>query len=61
VLLYGVVIGGAAVAIAVKHGWRYLPLLPVILFAIHSGLGIGFLGGAFQTIRTHSRNGQPAR
>jgi len=61
VLLYAVVIGGASVAIAVKHGWRYLPLLPVILFAIHSGLGIGFLGGAFQTIRTHSRNGQPAR
>ena len=48
VLLYGVVIGGTSVAIAVKHGWRYLPLLPVILFAIHSGLGVGFLAGIFQ-------------
>ena len=42
-LFYGVVVGSVSFALAVKHGWRYLPLVPAILFTIHCGLGIGFL------------------
>jgi succinoglycan biosynthesis protein ExoA len=50
-LLYGVVVGGVSFVLAVKHGWRYLPLLPAILFTIHSGLGIGFLMELVRAIR----------
>jgi len=55
-LLYAIVVGVAAVAIAARHGWRYLPLLPAILFAIHSGLGIGFLAGMFRPLSPHVHN-----
>jgi hypothetical protein len=50
-LLYGIAVGSVSFAIAVKHGWRYLPLLPAILLAIHSGLGMGFLMELVRAIR----------
>jgi succinoglycan biosynthesis protein ExoA len=54
VLFYGMVVGSVSIAIAVKHGWLYLPFLPAILLTIHSGLGMGFLMELVRAIRKRS-------
>lgn len=45
VLAYGLAAGAASASIIREHGWRHLPLLPVVFAALHVGYGIGFLGG----------------
>ncbi len=51
-LMLGLVIGAyllanlaAALLTALKHGWRYLPYLPVAFAALHIAYGAGFLYG----------------
>jgi hypothetical protein len=51
ILLYAAVVGSVSLAIAARHGWGYLPLVPAILCTIHTGLGIGFLMEMLRTIR----------
>jgi glycosyltransferase involved in cell wall biosynthesis len=36
---------GASVIIASRHGWRYLPLLPLVFPILHISYGLGFLVG----------------
>jgi succinoglycan biosynthesis protein ExoA len=35
----------AAVYAAARHGWRHLPLLPLVFAALHLSYGLGFLAG----------------
>ncbi len=35
----------ASLQAARRHGWRYLPLLPLVFFLLHSSWGIGFFCG----------------
>lgn len=42
-LVYALAVLLSSVAIALRHGWEYLPVLPGIYFVIHTGLGWGFL------------------
>ena len=44
--LYLLVVLGSSCRIAFKSGFRYLRYLPLIYFAIHFGLGVGFWAGA---------------
>ena len=39
-----------SVASAWRHGWRYLPFLPVVFAAYHLGYGAGFLYGIIDFI-----------
>lgn len=48
-LLYLLVILAASLLISVRHGFRFLALLPAIFFIIHTGLGWGFLTEAAKT------------
>jgi glycosyltransferase involved in cell wall biosynthesis len=48
-LLYLLVILAASLLISVRHGFRFLALLPPIFFTIHTGLGWGFLTEATKT------------
>jgi succinoglycan biosynthesis protein ExoA len=46
--LWAVYLGAAALAsvsAARRHGWRLLPLLPVVFATLHSAYGLGFLSG----------------
>ena len=38
----------ASTSVAMRKGWRYLPILPVIFFALHMSYGLGFLIGLFR-------------
>jgi len=38
-----------SVWIAARHGWAYLPLLPVVFLVLHLGYGIGFIWGLVKT------------
>jgi glycosyltransferase involved in cell wall biosynthesis len=40
---YAVLVAAQTVVTCREAGWRYAPSLPIIFFAIHFGLGIGFL------------------
>jgi integral membrane sensor domain MASE1 len=42
---YGLATLAASVTIARRHGWRHLPVLPVVFAAVHLGYGSGFLAG----------------
>lgn len=42
---YGLVNLTASVWTSRKHGWRHLPLLPVVFAALHLSYGLGFLMG----------------
>jgi len=44
-LPYSLVLLGASLGLAVRHGWRYAPLLPLAFMTMHLGYGLGFLGG----------------
>ncbi len=38
----------ASVGMAARHGWRYLPLLPLAYMVMHLGWGLGFVVGCFR-------------
>jgi glycosyltransferase involved in cell wall biosynthesis len=38
----------ASACIATKHGWKYLPLLPLVFAILHISYGLGFLAGLFK-------------
>jgi hypothetical protein len=35
----------ASISVAARHGWQYLPLLPVVYAVLHLSYGLGFLVG----------------
>jgi glycosyltransferase involved in cell wall biosynthesis len=41
---------GASIATAAKHGWSYLPILPIVFACYHLGYGIGFTKGMIDLI-----------
>lgn len=41
--LYALLVIPASLYVAARHGWKFLPLLPPIYLAVHTGLGYGFL------------------
>ena len=45
IALYGAAVTAASLALARRHGWRYLALLPSVFAAYHIGYGFGFLSG----------------
>ncbi len=51
-LLYLLIILAASLLISVRHGFRFLALLPAIFFTIHTGLGWGFLVEAVRNLLT---------
>jgi cellulose synthase/poly-beta-1,6-N-acetylglucosamine synthase-like glycosyltransferase len=44
-LPYSLVLLGASLGLAARHGWRYAPLLPLAFMTLHLGYGLGFLSG----------------
>jgi succinoglycan biosynthesis protein ExoA len=48
---YAVAALAASVAVAHRHGWRHLPVLPAAFAAIHVGYGSGFLAGLVRFAR----------
>ncbi|MBD3258360.1 glycosyltransferase [candidate division GN15 bacterium] len=47
---YTLMVLAASVAICLKHGWSYFPLLPPIFLTIHTGLGYGFFVELLRTL-----------
>jgi GT2 family glycosyltransferase len=46
--LYVLIALGAAVMAARARGWALLPVLPIVFFVIHLGLGLGYLVGRLE-------------
>jgi succinoglycan biosynthesis protein ExoA len=46
--LYGALALCASVVAAGARGWALLPILPIVFFVIHAGLGLGYLLGRFE-------------
>ena len=46
--VYAVLALGAAVLAAAARGWALLPVLPIVFFVIHLGLGLGYLLGRLE-------------
>jgi len=42
---YSVGLAGAIIPLAQKHGWRYAPILPVVIVAAHLSYGFGSISG----------------
>ena len=43
--IYLLFILAASLLIAIRKGWKHLPLMPLCLFCMHLGYGLGFLAG----------------
>ncbi len=41
---------GISLAVAARHGWRYLPILPLVFACYHLGYGFGFLRGIWDFV-----------
>ncbi|HKC76170.1 MAG TPA: hypothetical protein VKF37_18520, partial [Chloroflexota bacterium] len=54
--LYGAASLLAAMSLAARAGWRYLPGLLVALWCLHTGYGTGFLAGV---LRAPGRRDRP--
>jgi glycosyltransferase involved in cell wall biosynthesis len=46
----------ASTMVAVRSGWRYLPILPLIFATIHFAWGLGFWVGLFTLMRSKGRS-----
>jgi glycosyltransferase involved in cell wall biosynthesis len=49
-VLYLLAVAVVSTAISIRHGWSFLPVLPVIFLTIHIALGWGFLSEMWRTI-----------
>ncbi len=53
----------ASLAVCVRHGWRYLPPLPIVFVCLHLSYGAGFLAGlaglAGRTFARRARSDAP--
>lgn len=62
--LYTFVATIASLALAMRHGWRHLPPLPVAFACLHVSYGLGFLAGivglAGNTLVRAARSGAPS-
>jgi succinoglycan biosynthesis protein ExoA len=47
-IAYTAALGGVSMGLARRHGWRYLPLLPVAFAGMHFGYGASSLLGAIR-------------
>ncbi len=57
-ILYLLINLAASIWTAIQHGWRYLPLLPLIFAILHISYGLGFLVGLIRFVNRWSPNGQ---
>ncbi len=49
-VLYLLAVVAVSAAISIRHGWSFLPVLPIIFLTIHIALGWGFLSEMWRTI-----------
>jgi succinoglycan biosynthesis protein ExoA len=54
---YGLLVIGFSVIQAARHGWRYLPLIPLVFIILHTAWGFGFWAGVWRWwVRTSDSN-----
>jgi len=60
-LVYTGVAAIASLALAPRHGWRFLPPLPIVFACLHLSYGLGFVAGlmglAARTLFRSARSG----
>ena len=58
---YSVGLAGAIIPLAQKHGWRYAPILPVVIVAAHLSYGFGSILGIARAVICRRQQDAPAK